>query len=281
MRRGDEVQLAARCFFAVVLLELLQRSTGVAFPAAIERRRIACRDRDRSRAGLGTGVTKSRHDGRQDRNGNQETPQPETHVGRTLRQESTQCHESTSPWRRWPISAESCGFWLFESARRFSPPRARVRSRWRCGFPAVDAAGLGVGELSARGGRPSRGGGGGRSSPGGGRRSGLPSGPPGPRNPAAEIRIGLRGMVVVVAVGILVAPHPVEILHRRPVGLGGAVDRVAVEGVGDRAAKASAMSMAAAGLAAVSRNGTLAAASLGAASAPARPCRRCRRDSGR
>lgn len=29
--------------------------------------------------------------------------------------------------------------------------------------------------------------------------------------PAAEIRIGLRGMVVVVAVGILVAPHPVEI----------------------------------------------------------------------
>ena len=29
--------------------------------------------------------------------------------------------------------------------------------------------------------------------------------------PAVEIRIGLRGMVVVVAVGILVAPHPVEI----------------------------------------------------------------------
>lgn len=85
--------------------------------------------------------------------------------------------------------------------------------------------------------------------------------------PAAEIRIGLRGMVVVVAVGILVAPHPVEILHRRPVGLGGAVDRVAVEGVGDRAAKASAMSMAAAGLAVMSRNGTLAAASRGAASA--------------
>ena len=90
MRRSDEVQLAAACFFAVVLLELLRWGTGVAFPAAIERRRIACRDCDRGRSGLGKGVAKSRHDGRQDRNGNQETPQAGTHVGRTLRQESTQ-----------------------------------------------------------------------------------------------------------------------------------------------------------------------------------------------
>ena len=55
-----------------------------------------------------------------------------------------------------------------------------------------------------------------------------------PIEAAIEIGILLRGVVVVVALSILVATQTVEILDGRSVGLGEAVDCVAVEGIGDR-----------------------------------------------